>query len=142
MTNTKTAEPLTGMDAFETLSKMASQQEAQPNIEEAKTAQQEIDTAFIYTPRPIDLVSGWAFSEWKQRHVMTLFETGAITEDWPNRWRRNYEIVKAAIECGCFDKPTAVEVSILDDMAVEDVEQLHDAITANFMNTVNTPKKK
>ena len=134
---------LDGQDAFDKLAELSKQQDDAPQaVSNGATVQQEIDAAFSYTPRPIELVSGWAFIEWKQQHVMSLYETDALTADWPNRFRRNYEVVKAAIDCGCFDKPTAVRAGILDNMTVEDVEQLHDAIVANFMNTVNTPKKK
>jgi hypothetical protein len=139
MTDTTAQEVKTGQDAFDELAKIAEQQErAAPENE--REIIEEIDEAFPFEPLPVNLPSGWAFSDWKQRHIMALVETDCFTTEYHNRWRRNYEVAKAAIESGCFEKPTAVEPGILDDMNIWDVEALWVAINAEFINRRNTPK--
>lgn len=134
MDNTKT---VTGFDALALLDEIAEKETAVSDNGQVKAEQE----AFVYVPLEFELVSGWHFREWKQKHVMALYEhDGFMSEEKRNRFRRNYEVVKAAIECDCFDKPTAVQPDILLDMDMRDVEQLHNAVSANFMNVVNTPK--
>ena len=140
MTDTTVAEPtvLTGQDAFDKLSEVAGAQEKASATDNGKYEAEQ--KAFEHKPLPVDLVSGWVFREWKQRHVMALVETNTINKDFDNGFRRNYEVVKAAIECDCFDKPTGVTPDVLLDMSVHDVAQLQTAITNHFLNLVYTPK--
>lgn len=132
-------EQKTGMDAFEELSRLAEQQQEPQPVNDG-SVEQEIDEAFPYQSQPIILPIGWEFTNWRQRHVMALYEAGVITNQYPNRWRMNYEIVKAAIEAGCFASPVKVETAVLDDMHIHDVEMLRVAVINNYTNLVLTPK--
>ena len=127
-----------GQDTFSELAEIALKQKetAVPDNGQVKAEL----AAFEHKPRPIELVSGWHFREWKQRHVMALWESGTLAQDFDNRWRRNFEVVKAAIECDCFDKPTGVTPDVLLDMDTADVEMLHNAVSNNFTNIIYTPK--
>jgi hypothetical protein len=129
-----------GQDAFDELARIAIEQEtAAATSPNGKQAQAEAE-AFHYEPQPVNLLVGWRFCTWKQRHVMALYESGALSNSYDNRFRRNFEVVKAAIEAGCFEAPLSIAIDMVLDLPVQDVEQLHDAIAANYMNTVLTPK--
>ena len=126
------------LEDFDKLVELAEVQQ-QPVIDSA-AVEEEIDEKFKYEPIPVNLPSGWSFVDWRQKHMMALADSECFTKDYPHWLRRNYEVAKAAIESGCFELPTMVEPAILDDMNIWDVEQLWAAVSAEWMNRINTPK--
>ena len=91
-------------------------------------------------PLPVELPGGWRLASLKQRHLMAFFDTGIINKEYDNRFRRNYELVKAAIEADFFELPTGVEVGVLDDMDWRDVEMIYIAVNNHATNTMKIPK--
>ncbi|MCP5018918.1 MAG: hypothetical protein GY938_27120 [Ketobacter sp.] len=89
-----------------------------------------------------EMLSGWEFKPWKHRLLMELYETGVlkIGKEWDGRFRRNHETVKAVIEAGGFNLPTAATVEMLDDLEWYQVEQLYTAVWTNYYNCMFTKK--
>ena len=132
------------MDAIAALEAKASEPtsaEKQAAIEEE--AIKEI-AAFEYEEQEVILPAGWHMATWKQRQLMDIYETEVIQKtlrgDYANRWRRNYEVVKAVFECGGFDVK-GISVDDLDDMAWDDVEMICLAVITHYQNTINIKKK-
>lgn len=98
--------------------------------------------ALTYQPAPLEMVSGWEFGQWKQRHIMPLVDSGVLDpeREWPNAHRGNFEIVKAAMEAGCFSLPTAVTEDMILDLDSRDVNKLARAVVQNYLNLTRTPK--
>lgn len=116
-----------------------SNEQAQQTAEELVAAEQE---AYAFKPLDIELLSGWEFCEWKQRHLMALADSGILDNDrqWDNEFRMNYEVVAAAIEAECFYLPTNIEPDQLLDMDWRDVQKLRQAVMNNYLNLRLTPK--
>lgn len=135
-------EPLTGMAAMEALETKA--KELADNPPQAETAVlPELDD---YEPQVITMPAGWKMREWRQKHLMEIYEDGplvkALSGEYPNRWRRNYELVESVLKHDGFDMaPGTVTAEDLLDLDWQDVEEIALAVIAHYQNVIYIKKK-
>lgn len=93
-------------------------------------------------PKEVILPSDWKLSDWRQRHLMQLYKTGVpFKEEFNDRFTRNFEWVKAAIECDCFERPLGVDEETLLDLEWYEVEEIYNAIRSHLFNLITLKKK-
>ena len=137
---------LKGEDAFAALKQLAEkQQQGETAVDEPETLEQlEAITSQDYQERPVELPAGWRMREWRQKHLMAIYEDGpllkALDGEYDNRWRRNDDVVKSVLRHGGFDVVNVTEADI-DGMHWQDVEMIYLAIVAHYSNTVLIKKK-
>ncbi len=89
-----------------------------------------------------ELLEGWRFSDWRQRHLMAMYETGVFDEKtWENRFRRNYDTVMCIVESGGFERPHEITDDIVENLEWWETEQLYTAIWVHYYNVVLLKKK-